>query len=88
MRKPKKQSEIASVIDTSARLVRKLNDDLFDMRAALQPFADYADPRNKVRPEIPITPGSIMAKRQLTMGDCYAARDALARLKGRIPDER
>jgi len=43
----------------------------------LKPFADYADPHRKVPREMVITNGSPMAKRQLTMGDCYDAKDAI-----------
>lgn len=42
---------------------------------ALRPFAEFADPRRVVPPGMPITQGSSMARRQLTMGDCYFARD-------------
>ncbi len=45
--------------------------------AALKPFADYADARAKAPPDMQITTGSAFAKRQLTMGDCYAAAKAL-----------
>lgn len=48
-------------------------------RDALRPFADYADPSRRIRPDHVLTAGSQLAKRQLTMGDCYAARDALYR---------
>jgi len=47
------------------------------LEAALRPFANYADDRKVMPPEWPITLGSAMARRQLTMGDCYAARAAL-----------
>lgn len=50
--------------------------------AALQPFADFADPRGIAPPSLVITAGSGIAKRQLTMADCYAARDALANIPG------
>lgn len=50
---------------------------LLDLEAALQPFADFADPRGTLPPGHQITQGSPMARRQLTMGDCYAARNAL-----------
>jgi len=46
---------------------------------ALRPFAEYADASRRLRPDMVLTPGSPLAKRQLTMGDCYAARDALYR---------
>jgi hypothetical protein len=48
------------------------------LEAALQPFADFADPREKMPPDFVITPGSAMARRQLTMADCYAARAVLS----------
>ena len=46
--------------------------------AALKPFAEYADPRNKFPDTLQITNGSSLARRQLTMGDCYWARDVLS----------
>jgi hypothetical protein len=49
-----------------------------ELRQALEPFAAFADPRNKIPENMPITQGSQMARRQLTMGDCYRARAALA----------
>src|SRR5688572_6371238 len=48
------------------------------LRAALEPFADYADPSNRFPATAEITHGSKLARRQLTMGDCYAAHAALA----------
>lgn len=47
--------------------------------AALAPFAEYADPYNRVPDHLPITHGSNMGKRQLTMGDCYIAAGVLHR---------
>jgi hypothetical protein len=47
------------------------------LREALKPFADYADPHGRFPPNLSITVGSDIAKRQLTMGDCYKARAAL-----------
>ncbi|MGI9449349.1 MAG: hypothetical protein ACR2QH_01630 [Geminicoccaceae bacterium] len=46
------------------------------LREALQPFADFAV--RKASKEYIITLGSAIAQRQLTMGDCFAAKDALA----------
>lgn len=46
---------------------------------ALRPFANYADDaRAKAPADLVITVGSSIAKRQLTMGDCYKARAALS----------
>lgn len=45
---------------------------------ALEPFAAFADPHRIAPPELPITQGSRMARRQLTMADCYGAADAIA----------
>lgn len=50
---------------------------LSGVRKALMPFSDFADPHRKVPSALAITNGSPMAKRQLTMGDCYLARDAV-----------
>lgn len=47
------------------------------MREALKPFASFADPTRKVPRGMPVTVGSRIARRQLTMGDCYDAADAL-----------
>lgn len=47
------------------------------LEAALKPFADFADARKTVPTDYVITEGSRLAKHQLTMGDCYAALDAL-----------
>ena len=48
------------------------------LRAALKPFAAYAD-RYYVAPDnLPISTGSPLAKTQITMGDCYRAAAALS----------
>lgn len=47
------------------------------LRAALAPFADFADPTAVFPPTIEVTTGSRLAKRQLTMGDCYEAARVL-----------
>ncbi len=47
------------------------------LRAALKPFAGYADPRHVVPGSMVITNGSTLANGQLTMADCYHARTAL-----------
>jgi hypothetical protein len=49
--------------------------------AALKPFADFADPHNRAPDHLVITVGSSMARKQLTMGDCYKARQALKEKK-------
>jgi hypothetical protein len=47
-----------------------------ELRAALEPFAAFDDGR---APEhLPITSGSGMARRQLTIGDCRKAKAALS----------
>ena len=48
------------------------------LRQALKPFAAYADHANRFPATFVITAGSPFAKLQLTMGDCYKARAALA----------
>jgi hypothetical protein len=55
------------------------------MQQALKPFADFADRTKQLSSEYVITTGSRMAKRQLTMGDCYAAYNALHRDDERVP---
>lgn len=47
------------------------------LRVALEPFAAFADERNTVPPDYQITSGSPIARRQLTMGNCYNARKAI-----------
>lgn len=49
-----------------------------EMREALQPFADYSDRKSLIPDDHIITQGSYMAKRQLTMGDCRKAAEAIA----------
>lgn len=49
---------------------------------ALLPFANFADKSGTCPEGMPITRGSPMAQRQLTMEDCYRAADLLKRLKG------
>lgn len=53
-----------------------------EMRRALEPFAEFADPSDRLPESFPITTGSAMGRRQLTMGDCYRARAALSPSKG------
>jgi hypothetical protein len=48
-----------------------------ELIAALKPFAEYAG-SGKAPPSLVITNGSSLARQQLTMAHCYAARDALA----------
>lgn len=52
------------------------------LEAALKPFADYADARRQFPADLAITLGSRLAKRQLSMGDCYAALDTLSDGRG------
>jgi len=63
-------------------VVLELRAEIERLRAALKPFADYADPRNTVPADFRISAGSTMARKQLTMGDCYRARAALNRPDG------
>jgi len=58
------------------------DDEVGDLIAALQPIADFyvrGAPDGHV-----ITQGSAMAKRQLTMGDCRKASEALANFTGPV----
>ena len=59
-------------------------DRVAELRAALKPFADYADPRRTFKAEAQDTPGSPCAKPQLTMGHCYAAADALKTISAEV----
>jgi hypothetical protein len=63
-----------NVIVLALKEARGQEPDIEELRAALKPFADYADPRQFMPADMVITQGSPMAKRQLTMGDCYTAR--------------
>lgn len=47
------------------------------MKAALQPFADFADRQQSLPENMVITQGSLADHRQLTMGHCYAAANSL-----------
>jgi hypothetical protein len=59
--------QLQKSIERNSRLVAKL-----------KVFADFADPHRKMPRELVISHGSPIAKRQLTMGDCYDAVDAVA----------
>lgn len=69
-------------LQTGWELATKAVDENESLRAALKPFADYADPRVVVPFDFVITQGSELAKRQLTMGDCYEARRVLGEMRG------
>lgn len=52
--------------------------EILRLRQALKPFSDYAIVgANKVPEDFIISLGSPLARKQLTMGDCIRARDAL-----------
>jgi hypothetical protein len=51
------------------------------LKEVLQPFADFADESVTLPNTFVINKGSSMARRQLTMGDCYRARAVLEGLK-------
>jgi hypothetical protein len=69
----------------AATLIREQAETIERLRAALKPFADYADPSAVFPPTIEITKGSRFARRQLTMGDCYeAARVLEQQLRGGV----
>lgn len=68
----------ANTLDATAAAIQSQAKEIERLREALEPFADYAaDPQQNVPAHLNITRGSWMAKRQLTMGDCYTARTAL-----------
>jgi hypothetical protein len=55
---------------------------LIDAGAALKPFAEFDDGR---APEsLPITAGSSLARKQLTIGDCRRAKAAMLKLPGDV----
>jgi hypothetical protein len=58
------------------------------LATALKPFAAFADPHRRAPASLPITSGSAMARRQICMGDCYAAADALAAYETATEDPR
>lgn len=55
---------------------------LFKAQEVIKPFAEFADPTNRLPPDFTITGGSPMAKRQLTMGHCYDAREWIKAAEG------
>lgn len=69
------QTEVAQLHGAANRL-QVLAKEYVALRAALKPFADYADPTGRVPPDLSISAGSHMARRQLRMSDCYAAKAA------------
>lgn len=77
--------ELADIIDGLEIAIANQRAENVWLRAALKPFADYADPSAVFPPNIPITNGSRLARRQLTMGDCYEAARVLEQ-KGRAED--
>jgi len=66
----------------AADYIEQLEREVARKDEALRPFATYADDRNMVPPDLPISNGSRFAKAQLTMGDCYNARAALHKKDG------
>lgn len=67
--------------DQACKALRQRHDELSEAKKVLERFASYADPRRRAPADMPITHGSPMAKRQLTMGDCYDAADLVSRIK-------
>jgi hypothetical protein len=67
-------STILTMLDREAALLTERD----ALRAALEPFAEFVGERDTWLPDDrPITPGSSLAKRQLTAGDCRRAAAAL-----------
>ena len=71
---------LANAVIDAGGLIKQMRKDIaskagieLNLRKALKPLADYADPHQRTDPEMVITQGSSMAKRQLTMDDCYQA---------------
>lgn len=59
-------------------IFRRMVKEVESLQAALAPFAEFAGGVVGRPPaDTPITMGSRMARRQLTMGDCVRAADAL-----------
>jgi hypothetical protein len=67
----------SKTVGDAARIIREQSDEIERLRAALKPFANYADPSGVFPPTVEITTGSRFARKQLTMGDCYEAARAL-----------
>jgi hypothetical protein len=68
----------ARIIVLEAELAEK-DVTIATLREALRPFASYAaSPSANVPGELVVTAGSNMAKRQLTMQNCYDASTALS----------
>ena len=70
--------KMAEPITEAADRIDELEASNKKLREALAPFAKYADSRDRTPASMGITHGSAMARSQLTMGHCYAARAALA----------
>lgn len=76
----KRDSDAAAEISALRVAIAALRAENERLRAALKPFADYAPDQSKLTAlpaTVVITNGSPVAKRQLTIGDCYNARRAL-----------
>ena len=52
------------------------------LREALKPFADFAEGMDALDDEYPVTPGSLLARRQVTAGDFKRAREAFYSTEG------
>ncbi len=83
------KERVAELEGTVSRIKAQRDNALLGMEAfsnraaafeeALKPFAEFADPRNMIPPDTILTAGSPMARKQITMSDCYAARSALSK---------
>jgi hypothetical protein len=63
-----------------ARHLELAADEIERLREALKPFAEFAgQPVGRPPDDMVITQGSRIARRQLTMGDCARAAEALSR---------
>jgi hypothetical protein len=63
--------------------IERLRAERDELLAALRPFGDYADKRHVMPGSMVITNGSIFAKGQLTMADCYHAATAVTKAESR-----
>lgn len=63
--------------DVCTQKIKTLLKRIAILEAALKPFADYADHTRTIPHNYILTDGSNLAKRQLIMGDCYKAAEAL-----------
>src|SRR3546814_15153323 len=68
-------------IEQAERRAREAEGARDELLEALLPFAEFGDVRHSLPDGVVITNGSRMARRQLGMGDCYRATNAVTQEK-------